>query len=159
MSTATFLAAVLIAFGILGVVVPVIPGLLLVAVGVLLWSLEESSAAGWTVFGVAVLVLVLGTVVKYALPGRRLRDRGVPWITLAFGALLAVIGFFVVPVLGLPLGFVLGVYLAELTRLRDHAQAWSSTLAALRAAGLSMLIELAAGLIAAAVWIAGVVLT
>ncbi len=159
MSTVTFLAAVLIAFGILGVIVPVIPGLLLVAVGIGLWSAQESSVAGWTVFGVSVAVLVLGTVVKYALPGRRLRESGVPWITLAFGGLLAVIGFFVVPVLGLPLGFVLGIYLAELLRLGNHPQAWSSTLAALRAVGLSMLIELAAGMIAAAVWVAGVLLT
>jgi hypothetical protein len=35
--------------------------------------------------------------------------------------------------------------------------AWPSTVSALRAVGLSLLIELAAGLLAAAVWLAGAV--
>ncbi|GLY17536.1 DUF456 domain-containing protein [Kineosporia rhizophila] len=157
MSAVTVLAAALIVVGLAGVIVPVLPGLLVVAGGILLWAFAESSAAGWTVFGLAAAVLLLGTVVKYALPGRRLREGGVPWITLAFGALLGVIGFFLIPVIGLPIGFVAGIYLAELTRLGSHSPAWSSTLAAVRAVGLSMLIELASGLLAAAVWIAGVI--
>lgn len=158
MSAATLLAAALIAFGLLGVIVPILPGLVLVAAGVLVWALDESSAGGWTVFGLAVAVIVLGTVVKYALPGKHLRGSGVPWITLAFGALLGVIGFFVIPVIGLPLGFLLGIYAAELVRLGNHGAAWPSTLAAVRAVGLSILIELAAGLLATAVWLAGVFL-
>jgi uncharacterized protein len=51
----------------------------------------------------------------------------VPWTTVGLGSLLAVVGFVVVPVVGLPLGFVLGVYLAELARLRDPGAAWPST--------------------------------
>lgn len=158
MSAVTVLAAALIVFGLAGIIVPVLPGLVLVAGGVLVWALEESSAGGWVVFGIAVAVLVLGTVVKYALPGKRLREGGVPWITLAFGALLGVIGFFLIPVIGLFLGFLLGVYVAELVRLGGHAAAWPSTLHALRAVGLSILIELASGLIATAVWIVGLIL-
>jgi uncharacterized protein YqgC (DUF456 family) len=72
------------------------------------------------------------------------------------GGVLGVVGFFVVPVVGVFLGFVLGVYLAELLRLRSHAAAWPSTVHALKAAGWSMLIELAAGLLMAAAWAVGV---
>ena len=59
---------------------------------------------------------------------------------------------------GLLVGFVLGVYLAEYHRVGAQA-AWPSTRHALKAVGLSILIELAAGLLATFVWIAGVVLT
>ncbi|GAA3639589.1 DUF456 domain-containing protein [Kineosporia mesophila] len=158
MNTATVLAAVFVVCGLAGVIVPVLPGLVLVAVGVLLWAYAESSAGGWAVFGLAAAVLVLGTVVKYILPGRRLREDGVPWITMAAGALLGVFGFFIIPVIGLPIGFVLGIYLAEILRLGNHASAWPSTVQAVKAVGLSMLIELAAGLLATAVWIAGIVI-
>ncbi len=158
MSAVDLLSAALILVGLAGVIVPVLPGLVLVAGGILVWALVESSPAGWAVLGLAAAVLVLGTIVKYTVPGRRLRESGVPWITLAFGALLGVIGFFLIPVIGLFIGFVLGIYLAELARLGNHSSAWPSTVAALRAAGLSILIELAAGLIATAVWIAGLVL-
>ena len=44
------------------------------------------------------------------------------------GALLGIVGFFVIPVVGLVIGFVVGVYLAEWYRLRDVARAWRATI-------------------------------
>jgi hypothetical protein len=55
-------------------------------------------------------------------------------------------------------GFVLGVYLAEYRRLGGRA-AWPSTVHALKAVGLSILIELVAGVAATFVWVAGVLVT
>ena len=46
-------------------------------------------------------------------------------------AVLLIAGFFVVPVVGLFVGFVLGVYVAERQRVGGE-QAWPSTKAALR---------------------------
>jgi hypothetical protein len=157
MSTATLLAAVLIAFGLAGVVIPLLPGLILVWAGIGVWSFERGDGTGWLVLAAATAVLGVGLIAKYALPGRRLREAGVPWSTLAFGVLLGVIGFFVIPVIGLPLGFVLGVYLAELGRLGSTGAAWPSTRQAVTAVGLSLLIEFGAGLIAAAIWLGGVI--
>jgi uncharacterized protein YqgC (DUF456 family) len=159
MSTATVLAAVLIAFGLVGVLLPLLPGLLLVAAGIAVWAYRESSPAGWAVLVAASVVLAIGLFAKYALPGKRLRDAGVPWITLVTGGVLGVVGFFVIPILGLPIGFVLGVYLAEFARLGSSAEAWPSTRQAVTAIGLSMLIEFGAGLIAAAIWVIGLIVT
>jgi hypothetical protein len=91
-------------------------------------------------------------------PGRHLKELGIPSSTQWTGVALGLVGFFVIPVIGLFIGFVLGVYLAEHRRLGARA-AWPSTVAALRAAGLSILIELVAGMLTAAVWVAGVVAT
>jgi uncharacterized protein YqgC (DUF456 family) len=79
----------------------------------------------------------------------------VPNLTLFIGGVLGLVGFFVVPVVGLVLGFILGVYLAEQIRLKDSRAAWQSTKAALKATGLSMLIELAAGLAILATFVIG----
>jgi uncharacterized protein YqgC (DUF456 family) len=152
------LVALVIVVGLVGVVVPLLPGTLLIAAAVLGWAVSVSSVTGWVVLGVVVVVLALGAVVKYAVPGRRLKGAGVPSRTLLVGAVLGVVGFFVVPVVGLVLGFVLGVYVAERLRV-GAALAWPSTKAALRAVGLSVLIELAAGLLATAAWVVGVVAT
>jgi hypothetical protein len=147
-------AAVLV--GLVGIVVPVLPGSLLIGVAVLVWALEVATTTGWVVLAVVTTVLVLGAVVKYFVPGRRLKAAGVPNRTLLLGALTGVVGFFVIPVVGLLIGFVLGVYVAEARRLgRDRA--WPSTTSALRAVGLSVLIELAAGLLAALAWLVGAV--
>ena len=74
------------------------------------------------------------------------------------GGALGVVGFFVVPVIGAVLGFVLGVYLSELQRV-GAGPAWPATKAALKAVGLSVLIELAAAVLAASVWAVGAVVT
>lgn len=157
MSVLEVLVGLAILVGLVGVVVPVLPGLLLVAAAVVVWSWDTGGGTAWTVCGVALAVLALGALLKYVVPGRRLTEAGVPTRTLWLGAGLGVVGFFVVPVVGLVLGFVLGVYLAERQRLGDAA--WPSTVAALRAVGLSILIELVAGVLAAATWVVGVVAT
>ena len=151
--------ALAIVVGVAGVIVPVLPGVLLVWAAVAVWATERQDRIGWTVLTAATLVLVVGQVAKYALPGRQLKRAGVPGRTTLAGVALGVVGFFVVPVIGLPLGFVLGVYLAERGRLGDHALAWPSTLHALRAAGWSLLIELTTALLMAGAWVVGVLLS
>ncbi|GAA4715926.1 DUF456 domain-containing protein [Phytohabitans rumicis] len=155
-STVTLLCGLAIAAGIVGVIVPVLPGLLLCWLGVLVWAIfADGGWPKWVVFAVVTGFAVAGTVVKYLWPGRNLKRSGVPNTTLLCGGALALVGFFVVPLVGLVLGFVLGVWLAERVRLNDTRLAWPSTKHALKAAGLSMLIELAAALAIAAVWGAG----
>ena len=158
MTTATALAAIMIVAGLVGVVVPVLPGLLLVWGGVLVWALALARPAGWAVLAVATALVAAGTVLKYLLPGRRLRESGVPGTTIMLGAVLGVVGFFVVPVVGLPIGFVAGIYLAELGRV-GGTDAWPSTRQALAAVGVSILIEFASGLLVAGVWLVGLAVT
>jgi len=152
------LVGVAIAVGLAGVLLPVVPGLLLCWGAVLVWALVERTAVAWTVLTVATALFAVSQVVKYLVPGRRLRSAGVPWGSLAAGGVLGVVGFFVIPVVGMVLGFVGGVYGAERLRLRTHAAAWPSTVRALQAVGLSVLIELVAGLLIGTAWLAAVLL-
>ncbi len=154
-----WIPALLIGAGILGVVVPVVPGLLLAVAGVLLWALDQDSTTGWVVLAVSVALYLAGVVLKLLVPGRRMRREGVGNATLLFAVVLGVVGFFVVPVVGGPLGFVLGIYLVEYSRSRDRLHAWAGTRTALAAVLTSMGIELGAGLLIATTWIVAVLLT
>lgn len=144
-------AAILL--GLVGIVLVFFPGLLLVWGAVVIWALVERTALAWGVLVLATLLAVAGTVVKYLLPGRRMRDAGVPRGSIVVGAVLGIVGFFVIPVVGLFVGFVVGIYLAERVRLPGHAEAWPATVHALKAVGLSILIELLAGLLIAGAWL------
>ncbi|MFT4188312.1 MAG: DUF456 domain-containing protein [Aeromicrobium sp.] len=157
-TTVEIIAAVAIALGIVGIVLPILPGALLIAGGLVGWAISDGSAVAWLWAGVGLAILVIGQVVKYLIPGKRLKAAGVPNQTLIVGGLLAIVGFFVVPVVGLFVGFVLGVYLAELERVGSE-KAWPSTWAATKAVGLSILIELVSGLFAAICFVAGLLLT
>ena len=127
---------------------------------VVVWAIAVGAGrrAGWRPASRS-LLLAVGTLVKYLLPGRHLKTPGHPdpdpaWL----GGLLGVVGFFVVPVVGLPLGFVLGVYLAEAQRLGPTPPGRPPGRRS-RRSGASILIELAAGLVAAVVWLVGAVAT
>lgn len=151
------LVGLTILVGLVGVVIPLLPGLLLVWSAVLVWALAADGDGRWVVLGLVTLVAAAGQVVKYVVPGRRLQAVGVPTRTLLLGAGLGVVGFFVIPVVGAIVGFVLGVYLAERARLGAHAAAWPSTRAALGGALLSILIEFAAAALCAGIWLAGAI--
>lgn len=154
MNELELLVGLVILVGLVGIVVPVLPGSILILGAVLVWTVSDGSGTAWTVFAVATTVLVLGAIVKYVIPGRGLRSSGVPNRTIMFGGLLGIVGFFVVPVIGLVIGFVLGVYLSEVRRVGRNL-AWPSTVAAMKAVGLSIFVELVAGLLAAGVWAVG----
>lgn len=145
--------------GIAGTVVPVLPGAVLVAGAVLVWALVEGGAVAWGVALACCAVLGIGAVLTYLVPGRRMTAAGIPRRTLVVGGLAGVAGFFLVPVVGLPLGFVLGVYLAERVRLPDHAAAWPSTVEAMKGTGLSVLIGLASTVLATSIWAGAAALT
>ena len=150
------LVGLVILIGLIGIAVPLIPGAWLVLAAVLVWALEVQTSTAWVVLGVASVAIAVTQVVRFTLPERRLRGAGVARSSVTVGGVLGVVGFFALPVLGLPIGFLLGTYLAERRRLGDRASARRSTRAAVRAVGLSVLIELAGGLLAAAAWLTAV---
>ena len=145
--------------GLFGVVVQVLPGGLLVLGAIAVWAVLTGTGWAWAVLAIAVVATVVAGVGKYLLAGRHLRSAGVPNSTLVWGGLAGIVGFFVIPVVGLPVGFILAVYLAELARVRDQRAAWTSSVAALRATGITILVELAGALIASGTWLLVVLTT
>jgi uncharacterized protein YqgC (DUF456 family) len=153
------LVALAIAVGLVGIVVPILPGALLVAAAILAWAFVENDATAWVTFGVAAALIGVSTIIKYTWPVQRMRAAEVRTSSLLLGGVLGIIGFFVIPVLGLVIGFVLGIYLAELANRHDQRLAWTSTKHALKGVALSIFIELTGALLATAVWAFGVYVT
>ena len=157
MSTAgILLVAVAIAVGLVGILLPFLPGTLLVYGAILVWALIERTTVAWVTLGIVTVLLGAALLVKYLWPMKRMRSADVGTWSLLAGAALGIVGFFVVPVVGLVLGFVLGVYLAELSKRHDHRLAWTSTVHAIKGVALSVGVELAGALLATAVWLAAV---
>ena len=95
MSGVEVLVALAIAVGLVGILVPILPGSVLVLAAILVWAWEVGGTTAWAVFGVAAAVLVAGGVVKYLVPNRRLKGAGIPGSTQWVGAALGIVGFFV----------------------------------------------------------------
>ena len=140
------LVALAIAVGLIGIIVPLLPGTLLVYAAIAVWAVLEHRPASWVVLGGVTVVIGASLLIKYLWPVRRMRAADVSGLSLGAGAVLGVIGFFV-------------ICRAELVHRRDQRRAWASTVHAVKGVALSVGVELAGALIATAVWIVGLVLT
>jgi uncharacterized protein YqgC (DUF456 family) len=157
-SLVVILVAGAMAVGLIGTVVPLVPGLGLVGLAGLAYGLVE----GFGTVGVVALVVmaalgIAGSAAGVLVPRRAATAAGAARSSLWLGALLAVVGFFVVPVVGLPLGGALGIQLGEQLRTGDRRSAWRTTRATLTGFGLAALIQLAAGIAMVLTWTVWVV--
>lgn len=159
MNTAeTLLVAVVIAVGLVGILVPLVPGSILVFAAIAVWAYVEGTTVAWVTLGVVAVILAAALLVKYLWPMKRMRSADVGTWSLLAGGVLGIVGFFVIPVVGLVIGFVFGVFLAELGLRRNSRVAWASTVHAIKGVALSVGVELAGALLATMVWVVGVLL-
>lgn len=155
---AALLAVALTIVGVTGIVVPVIPGSVTILAGLLVWALlGGAGVVGWVVFGVGAALVLAGASAQYLITGRRLRARQIPNRSVVVGLLCGVVGLFVIPFVGLPVGFVVGLLGMEWLRVRNWREAASTSWAALKSVGLGMLVELGCALAAATTLLVGIV--
>lgn len=144
--------------GLVGVVVPLLPGTALILAAGVVWALLSDAGGRWVVVALMAALFVVGFALKYALPGRRLSGQ-LPRRTLLCGGAGALVGLVLLPPLGLLLGGVAGTYLGEAARVGHGAQARGSTVQVLKAVGVGLLAELTAGVLMVAVWLVGLAVT
>ena len=154
---ATAVTAVLVIVGCLGIVVPVLPGSVVALIGLVIWAFTVRAAAGWVVLALGGTLLLAGMSASWVLTGTRLKRRAIPGRTLLFGLVGGVLGMFVIPVVGLFVGFAVGLLLSETVRNRDFRSALESTWVAAKAVGLGVLIELSCALLAGTTFIVGAI--
>lgn len=156
----TLLVGLVMVVGLVGVVVPVLPGTALVLAAGVAWAalVVDGGAGRWAVVGVMAALFAAGLVLKYALPGRRLSAE-LPRSTLLATAVGAGIGFVVLPPLGLLLGAVVATYAVEARRVGSGAPARDSTVRVLKAVGLGVLAELTAAVLMVGTWLVGLAVT
>jgi len=151
------LIAVAMLVGLVGTVLPVVPGLVLIMGAAVAWAIWGGAGApGWVVALVIVGVGAAGVAAAYVIPARRTSAAGAPGWVLVVGAAGVVVGFFVIPVVGALVGGPIAIFAAELVRLRDLGEAWRSTGEALKGVGIAIGIQLAAGVVMIGLWVIAV---
>ncbi|PWB74806.1 MAG: hypothetical protein C3F07_07000 [Anaerolineales bacterium] len=118
--------------GLAGLIVPVFPGLTIMWLATLVYALIQNSSGNmtgwdWFAFGVITLLMIGGNILDNIIIAAKMREQFIPWssILLAFAAGI-VVSIFFTPLIGL-LAAPLGLFLAELRRLKDRDEAIRST--------------------------------
>ncbi|MEO3974353.1 DUF456 domain-containing protein [Streptomyces sp. CAU 1734] len=151
------LVGLVMVLGLVGVVVPGVPGRWLVWAAMLWWSLHEQTGLAWVLLVAATAVFLVDQVVVWLLPTRRIRGVGITRRMAVFAGTGAVAGFVLIPVVGAIPGFIGGIYGSERLRLGSHGRAAASTRTVMRAAGTSVLVELFACLLVVGAWLGAVI--
>ena len=152
----TVLCGLAILVGVAGTIIPVLPGSILIGASLLAWALwGGAGTTGWVVFGIGLVFVLTGMAASAVLTGRKLKEHSIPGRSVVVGLVLGVAGMFIIPVVGLFVGFAAGLLLSELQRTRVFGTALASSWAALKATGLGMIVEFGLACLAASTWVIG----
>jgi uncharacterized protein YqgC (DUF456 family) len=145
--------AVAMAVGLVGTVVPLLPGLPLIVSAALVWVIAGGTDPGqWWVFGVVAVISITGLIVGSVFPARRASAAGASRVSLLAGAIGAVAGAIFIPFVGAFIGWPAGVLTAEWLRSRDGSVAVASTKATVAGVVHGAAIQFGAGVVAVAIW-------
>jgi len=118
--------------GLLGLIVPVFPGLTIMWLGTLVYALIRNAAGkmtgwDWFLFALITLLMIAGNIADNLIIARKMRDKYIPWSSILFAFTASIIAsIFLTPLIGLVAAPV-GLFLAEGRRLKDRDAAIDST--------------------------------
>ena len=151
------LAGILLAAAAFGTIVPVLPGSPVAFIVLIAWGWVLGSAAAWTVAIIGAILCALGFSATALLTGRKLRQQRIPKRSMVVAVLAGVVGMFVIPVLGLFIGFAGGLFVSEYVRRDDFNEALKASGEALKATGLGMLVEFVLVALSSSIWMIGLI--
>lgn len=154
----TALQAILLAimlFGLFSLVVPVLPGLVIIWVPILVYAILD----GFTWVRVVLLVVItglmlFGNVVDNLIMGQRARQQGASWWAIAISLIAGVAGSIVFPPFGGLVAALIGLFAVEIIRLRDLRRAFSSTRSMAIGCGWAAVIRFGIGVVMIGLWLA-----
>ncbi len=147
--------------GLVGLLLPIFPGLTVMWLGTLVYALIEAGlhkmgVIDWVLFALITLCMLGGNIVDNIIIAKHVREKEVPWssILLGFGAGILASIFFT-PLVGLAAS-PLGLFGAEYWRLRDRKAAFDSTKAWMTGWGWSIAARVGIGVMMIGLWMAWV---
>ena len=136
--------------GLIGILVPLIPGMLLIWLAVVFYTGFPGglSYLSPTFIIITLVALVTGTA-DFWLPLLGARTTGASWHALLLGTIGAIAGLFwiPIPILGSIIGYALGVLLGQYWKLGDWGLAVRASIGGLAGWGIATAIQLGAGLL------------
>jgi uncharacterized protein YqgC (DUF456 family) len=118
--------------GLLGLIVPVFPGLVIMWLGTLVYAILQSAAGNmtgwkWVIFGVITVLMIAGSIADNLIIAQKMRNKYIPWSSILFAFAASLIAsLFFTPLIGL-VAAPAGLFLAESRRLKDRDAAVDST--------------------------------
>ena len=143
--------------GLIGLMVPVFPGLTVMWLGTLAYAVVEAMIGkmtwvSWLLFVLITLLMIGGNIVDNIIIAKHVRDKNVPWSSIiwAFAAGI-IVSLFFTPLAGM-VASPLALFLAEWYRLKQRDTAFANTKAWMTGWGWSFAARFGIGILMILFW-------
>jgi len=139
--------------GLIGLVVPVFPGLLVMWLAALGYGIvTRFETVGIIVFIFLTILMLVGSTVDNLIIGAGARKGGAAWLSIGVALAAGVIFTLIFPPIGGIIAAPLAVLLLEYYRLRDWQKAWQALKGLATGWGLAYFVRLGIGIVMMVLW-------
>jgi uncharacterized protein len=140
--------------GLIGLIVPVFPGLTVIWLAALVYAIFTGlNAWGWVVLVLITLLMIAGSLIDNVLMGRGALKTGATGWTLAMGWIGGLAGSILLPPLGGIPGAILAVFLYDFLKNNDWRRSLQMTKSVALGWGWAFVIRLAMGIVMIGLWL------
>jgi uncharacterized protein len=148
------IVGLILLMGAIFLVVPILPGLVVIWVGTLLYGLSTGfTLAGGIIFALITLIMLAGSILDDLVVGASVRQTGTSWLAMGLALLAGILGTLFLPPLGGLAAALLVLFLVEFMRLKDWRKSLVSVRSMMIGLGRSTLMRIALGLCMIILWI------
>jgi uncharacterized protein len=143
--------------GLVGLIVPVFPGLTVMWLGTLIYALVQNAADlmtgwDWFIFAIITLLMIVGNIADNLIIARKMRDKYIPWSSILIAFAAAIVASLVLTPVGGLVAAPLALLAAEYNRLKDRSKAIDSTKAYMIGWGWAFAVRFLIGLTMTGLW-------
>jgi len=140
--------------GLFSLVIPILPGLVVIWVGALLYGLSTGfNLPGAVIFTLVTLIMLAGTIIDYLVMGVSVRQGGTSWLAMGLALLAGILATLFASPLGGLLAALLALFLVEWIRLKQWRKALISARSMIFGLGWSTLSRVGFGTVMIILWI------
>jgi len=149
----TTLALTFMFFGLIVLLIPILPGLVIIWAAALVYGIITGfTTLGWVMFGIMTVLMIVGSFLDNVLMGTSAHKGGAPWWVVLLALVVSIPGNLVIPVLGGVLAALLVLFLIEWARLKDPKTALASMKGFLVGYGWAVAIRFIMGMVMIGLW-------
>ncbi|GAB4399685.1 MAG: hypothetical protein OHK0052_23230 [Anaerolineales bacterium] len=152
----TFLTLVMLLVGLLGLIIPIFPGMVVMWLATLIYGLVAVSIGfdtfnGW-LFGLITVLMLVGTTVDNVIMGAGARQTGAAWRSIILASVAGLLGTFVLPPIGGLIAAPVSLYFLEYRRTGDKQKARETVKGLAIGFGLTFVVRFFIGLMMIFFW-------
>ena len=149
----TVITGIVMLIGLFGLILPIFPGLVIIWLAALGFGLISGfTTAGWIIFAVITLLMVIGNTIDGVLMGAKALEHGASKRSIALTLVIAiVVSLFLSPIGGL-LSAPLALYLLEKNNGHTQEEAWAITRGLMTGWGWAFAARFGIGLLMIILW-------